>query len=157
MVPFKSWELCTPSNLKTEILSVSALPTQSLLGWLFLWLPKIISLVFLLLMITRFLMTSLVTHSLCCYHLAFELIVVRCFSNLDEMSGNGIGVDWRMSWLGWLLSSTKPAYQCPTLPAWVREVHLRRQFFPMMPASCIECLDEMVIYVWVTRLLILLQ
>ena len=27
-------------------------------------------------------------------NLAFELLVVRCFSNLDEMSGNGIGADW---------------------------------------------------------------
>jgi len=26
-------------------------------------------------------------------NLAFELIVVRCFNNLDEMSGNGIGAD----------------------------------------------------------------
>ena len=26
-------------------------------------------------------------------NLAFKLLVVRCFSNLDEMSGNGIGTD----------------------------------------------------------------
>jgi len=71
-------------------------------------------------------------------NLAFELLVVRCFSNLDEMSGNGIGADWRMCWLGWLLSSTKLAYQCPILLAWVREVHLQRQFFPTMPASYIN-------------------
>jgi len=90
-------------------------------------------------------------------NLALELLVVRCYSNLDEMSGNGIGADWRMCWLEWLLSSTKPAYQCPTLPAWVCEVHLRRQFFPTMPASCIKWLDEMVSYVWVIRLLVLLQ
>ena len=44
-------------------------------------------------------------------NLAFELLVVRCFSNLNEMSSNGIGADWRMCWLGWLLSSTKLAYQ----------------------------------------------
>jgi len=31
------------------------------------------------------------------------------------------------------------------------------QFFPTMPASCTEWLDEMVSYVWVIRLLILLQ
>jgi len=37
--------------------------------------------------------------------LAFKLLVMQCFSNLDEMSSNGIGADWRMSWLGWLLSS----------------------------------------------------
>jgi len=84
---------------------------------------------------------------------AFELLVVRCFSNLNEMSGKGIGADWWMCWLGCLLSITKPAYRCPTLPAWVREVHLRCQFFPTMPASCIKCLDEMVSHVWVTRLL----
>jgi len=41
-------------------------------------------------------------------NLAFKLLVMRCFSNLDEMSGNGIGADWRMCWLVWLLSSTKP-------------------------------------------------
>jgi len=34
-------------------------------------------------------------------NLAFELLVVRCFSNLDEMSGNGIGADWRM--LTWVV------------------------------------------------------
>jgi len=90
-------------------------------------------------------------------NLVFKLFVVRCFSNLDEMSGNSIGTDWQMSWLGWLLSCTKPAYQCPSLPDWVREVHLWHQFFPTMLASYIEWLDEMVRYVWVTRLLVLLQ
>jgi len=70
-------------------------------------------------------------------NLPFELLVVQCFSSLDEISGNGVGADWQMCWLGQLLSSTNPAYQCPTLPAWVREVHLRRQFFSTMPASCI--------------------
>ena len=34
-------------------------------------------------------------------------------------------------------------------------VHLRRQFFPTMLVSCIKWLDEMVSYVWVTRLFVL--
>ena len=40
-------------------------------------------------------------------NLAFKLLVVRCLSNEDEMSGNGSGADRRMCWLGRLLSSTK--------------------------------------------------
>jgi len=80
-------------------------------------------------------------------NLVFKYLVVWCLSNLDEISSNGIGADWWICWIVWLLSSTKPTYQCPTLPSWLREVHLWRQFFPMVPGCCIEWLGEMVSYV----------
>jgi len=77
-------------------------------------------------------------------NLMFKFLVVWCLSYLERWASTAtcISTDCRVQWLRRLLSRTKSANQCPTLPAWMSKIHLWRQLFPLTLAGSIKRLDE---------------